>query len=116
VKSASFLEGPIHDRSGLNVALICFLGVFVRCVCCFLYYSTRSGEGALFKNLCKNGFKSALVLLIVGSPISRKRMHFATARHLQMSVIPVSRFSRTLDNGAFEMTDQRDESVVARHS
>jgi hypothetical protein len=24
-------------------------------------YGTRSGEGELFKNLCKNGFKSALV-------------------------------------------------------
>ena len=28
-------------------------GVFVRYVCWFLYYSTRSGEGALFKKLCK---------------------------------------------------------------
>src|SRR6266496_4077138 len=56
-------------------------------------FSTRSGEGALFKNLCKNGFKSALVLLIVGSPISPKKNAFchgpssSNVRHTRQSIL-----------------------------
>ena len=50
----------------------------------FLYYGTRSGEGELFKNLCKNGFRSGFVPTAISNAIGYakfcRRSHDASIR------------------------------------
>jgi hypothetical protein len=65
----------------------------------FLYYGTRSGEGELFKNLCKNGFKSALVPMQSATQSATSR--FAGARMML-------RFACSMNPGALIETPESD--------
>jgi hypothetical protein len=61
----------------------------------FPYYGTGCGEGELFKNLCKNGFKSALF------PMQSATQSF-TAAHMPWS------FECSMNRGALIETHESD--------